>query len=318
MTVIGIEDKSLTQVCIIVKDIERIAANYEKIMGFDVPDELQITLLNDHTQATYYGKPCDARSKIYGYNIGKIQFELLEPIEDNSTWKDFLDQYGDGVHHVAYFVPKTNVAAASFVEHGYTITQQGLFTGRTGMYTYLDTERDLKMVIELLEHFGGSPVLNAPPFAEDKGIGTDIVCQVGLIVADIEKTAQQYVDILGLPVPRIFRTAGYDITETTYNGEPSEATARLAFFDAGQMQIELIEPDEKPSVWREFLEAKGEGIQHIAFRVNDTKKATDHFAQSGIEISQQGLYSDRSGMYTYMRSEDDLGVVIELLENFNR
>jgi catechol 2,3-dioxygenase-like lactoylglutathione lyase family enzyme len=269
------------------------------------------------TDATYYGEPCDARSKIYGYNIGKIQFELLEPIEEGSTWNDYLNKTGDGgIHHIAFFVPKTEPAAKSFVEHGYAISQQGEYTGRTGMYTYLDTEDDLKTTIELLEHYAGSPVMDEPPMSSDNGIGTDIVRQVGIIVADIETTAQKYVDVLGLPKPEIFATAGFDVTETTYNGEPSEATAKLAFFNTGQIQIELIQPDEKPSVWREFLESKGEGAQHIAFQVEDTQKAVDHFAKFGIEVSQQGLYSDRSGIYTYMRSEEKLGTVIELLQNF--
>ena len=83
------------------------------------------------------------------------------------------------------------------------------------------------------------------------------------------------------------------------------------------MQIELIEPDEKPSVWRDFLDQNGEGGHHIAFRVESTQRAVDYLAQFGITISQQGLYTDGSGQYTYMNSQQ-LGTTIELLENFKR
>jgi catechol 2,3-dioxygenase-like lactoylglutathione lyase family enzyme len=317
MAVTGIEKKVLAQVCIIVEDVERSAAQYAEILGFPVSTEFQITRRHDHTQATYYGSPTDARAKINGFEIGSIQFELLQPLEGPSTWKDYLDQHGEGIHHIAFFVPKTDVAASSFVEHGYTITQQGLFTGQTGMYTYLDTDRDLGVVIELLEHFSGVPQLSGPPFPADKGLGTDIICQVGLIVHDIERTAQRYSEVLGLPQPEIMVTPGYEKSKTTYKGEPSEATAKLAFFDLGQLQLELIEPDEKPSVWRDFLEEKGEGAQHIAFQVKDTGRATEHLGRHGIEIAQQGLYADGSGMYTYLASDAKLGTTLELLENFD-
>ena len=316
MAVTGIDQKVIAQVCIIVEDVERTAAHYRNILGWDIPDDYQITHLHDHTNAKYYGEPTDARAKLVGFGIGQIQFELLQPLEPPSTWQDYLDQHGAGIHHIAFFVPKTEPAAKSFVEHGYQITQEGLFTGQTGMYTYLDTDRDLGVVIELLEHFDGSPTMKGPAFPADKGIGTDIVCQVGIIVNDIEATSQRLSDVLGLQKPPILETPGYEQVKTTYNGEPSEATAKLAFFNTGQVQIELIEPDEKPSVWRDYLEAKGEGAQHIAFQVKDTKRATDYLAQHGITIAQQGLYSDASGMYTYVASDALLGTTIELLENY--
>ena len=125
-----------------------------------------------------------------------------------------------------------------------------------------------------------------------------------------------YREALGLPEPRLVTTPGYDITETTFMGQPTEATAKLAFFDAGQVQFELIEPDTIASVWRNYLNDKGISAHHIAFQVKDTDKAVEHFAQHGIGVAQQGLYGDRSGIYTYMDSEDKLGIIIELLESF--
>ena len=315
MAVIGIDEKVLVQVCINVHDVERTAACYADIFGFDI-GEFQVTYLHDHTHATYYGKPTDARAKLTCFNIGQIQYELLQPLDDPSAWKDYLDQHGEGIHHIAFFVPKTDVTAASLVEMGYTITQQGLFTGQTGLYTYLDTDRDLAVVIELLEHFGGSPRLSAPPFPANVGIGTDRVTQVGIIVRDIEKPVQRYVDVLGLPKPPIMETAGYAKSKTTYKGVPSEATAKLAFFPLGQITLELIEPDEKPSVWRDFLDTHGEGAHHVAFQVDNTQRVTDYLAKHGVPVVQQGLYSDGSGMYTYMDSQHQLGTTIELLESF--
>jgi catechol 2,3-dioxygenase-like lactoylglutathione lyase family enzyme len=144
----------------------------------------------------------------------------------------------------------------------------------------------------------------------------EMLCQVGLIVRDVEATARKYAAAFGFAVPPIIQTPGFDNARTTLGGEPSEATARLAFFQTGQLVVELIEPDEKPSVWREFLEKNGEGVHHIAFRVGDTKATEALLAEQGIKTLQQGLFVDGSGLYTYVDSVPQLGVMIELLENF--
>ncbi len=317
MPVTGIDRKVIVQVCLIVSDVETIARRWSEIMGWTLPN-FMTTLRHDVTKATHFGKPTNARIKMLLFNVGQIQFEVMQPLDEDSTWHDFHSKHGDGIHHVAFFVPQTAPAAESFAQHGYVITQQGLFDNQGGMYTYLDTEKDLGVVIELLEVYGGTPAFQAPPFDPQKGIGTDVVVQVGMIVHDIEKTAQRYAEVLGLPATGIMVTPGYEQVKTTFRGQPSEATAKLAFFDAGQVQLELIQPDEKPSVWREFLESHGEGAHHVAFRVANTQRAVDHLAQYGITVSQQGLYTDHSGIYTYMDSQEMLGTTLELLENFAR
>ena len=314
----SIPDQRFFQICIIVDDLERYAENYRNVLGFDVPTDVQITHDHAHTQATYYGKPMNAQAKIVSFMMGQVAFELLQPLEESSVWMDHLKKYGCGIHHVAFNVPRIAPAAAFFADKGYSVIQQGLFTGRTGMYSYLDTDKDLGIAIELLEHYrnGSHPTLGA--FPGDKGIGTDVVIQVGLVTNDIASMVQRYQDVLGLPSPNWQQTPGYNITEATFNGEPTEATAKLAFFDFGQAQLELIEPDQIPSVWRNDLNASGDSAHHIAFRVQNTERAVEHFATHGIGVSQQGYYGDRSGMYTYMNSRASLGVVFELLENFDQ
>ena len=89
-----------------------------------------------------------------------------------------------------------------------------------------------------------------------------------MIVSDIEATAQRYHEVLGVPLPSIQTTLG----DSTYKGQPSSATAKLAFMNFGQVTIELIQPDEQPSVWRDYLNARGEGAQHIAFQIGDTQQ----------------------------------------------
>lgn len=148
-----------------------------------------------------------------------------------------------------------------------------------------------------------------------KGIGTHIVCQVGIIVKDIKKTVEAYRDVFGFDEPRMVESGTLEEAHTVYRGEPTKARCKLAFFNVGpQLDIELIEPDEFPSTWREFLDNHGEGVHHIAFTVKDTDKVLAYFEGKGIPTVQKGDYP--GGRYAYVDSFPQLKVMIETLENF--
>jgi methylmalonyl-CoA/ethylmalonyl-CoA epimerase len=149
----------------------------------------------------------------------------------------------------------------------------------------------------------------------EQGLGTNIVCQVGLIVRDIERSAEIYSQVFGLPKPRIIVTDEYEKTKATYRGEPTNARAKLAFFDMGQVSLELIEPIGSPSTWQEFLDENGEGVHHIAFRIKGTDDVLAFLESKEIGVLQQGHYT--GGMYTYVDSAPALGTILELLENFD-
>ena len=83
----------------------------------------------------------------------------------------------------------------------------------------------------------------------EQALGTTTITQVGIIVKDIEAKARTWSEILGLPMPEIRMTDTVDIARTEYQGKPSTARAKLAFFHLGQVDVELIEPIGEPSTW---------------------------------------------------------------------
>jgi len=139
------------------------------------------------------------------------------------------------------------------------------------------------------------------------------VTQIGYIVKDIEEACKRFAEFFSMDVPGVMVTAGYDQAQTEYRGKPSEATAKLAFFHLENLDIELIEPDETPSVWREFLEEHGEGIQHIAFEIKGMKQKIELFGNDGMELLQKGEYT--GGRYAYVDATKAISTVVELLEN---
>jgi methylmalonyl-CoA/ethylmalonyl-CoA epimerase len=149
---------------------------------------------------------------------------------------------------------------------------------------------------------------------DNQGIGTNVVCQVGLIVRDIERSIEAYSRVFGVPKPEFIVTDEQENAHTRYLGEPTDARAKLAFFDMGQVTLELIEPIDGPSTWQEFLDERGEGVHHIAFFVKDTDRVVASLEENDIAVIQQGDYD--GGRYTYVDSVSNLGVILELLENF--
>lgn len=143
-------------------------------------------------------------------------------------------------------------------------------------------------------------------------LGSTTVAQIAIVVRDIESASQRYAAILGLPVPDIIITAPGLEVHQTYNGEPSDAQAKLAFFQLGQVQLELIEPMGGNSTWQAALDEKGEGVHHIAFWVEGMQRSVDFLKSQNIPMIQRGDMGE--GQYAYFDSVASLGVTLELLE----
>ena len=143
--------------------------------------------------------------------------------------------------------------------------------------------------------------------------------QVGFVVEDIEKAKKTYALLFGCAEPTTNLCGEFAVTQTRVYGELApEADCKLAFFDLTPgVQLELIEPNEKPSVWRDHLNKYGEGIHHIAFKTDNADETARRLQQElGAVLEQEGNYGDGSGKYIYLLLQDTLKCRIELLQSF--
>lgn len=144
-------------------------------------------------------------------------------------------------------------------------------------------------------------------------LNTNVVAQIGVVVKDIEKTSQAIADFFGMDKPEIIMTPSREKAKTVFRVKPTEARAKLAFFQLGNLQLELIEPDREPSTWKEFLDERGEGVHHLAFRITGMKEKIERLNKNGIPLIQSGEYP--GGRYAYLDAGDVLRMIIELVEN---
>ena len=138
------------------------------------------------------------------------------------------------------------------------------------------------------------------------------VCQVALVVNDIERIAANYATVFGVPVPPVITSGPASETQIAYHGKTTPGRAKLAFFNLGSLQLELIEPIDGPSTWREVLDKNGPGLHHIAFKVPNSQQTSAALEKLGATTVQTGDFT--VGNYFYVDATKPLGAVLELLE----
>jgi methylmalonyl-CoA/ethylmalonyl-CoA epimerase len=149
-----------------------------------------------------------------------------------------------------------------------------------------------------------------------KNLEPQLICQVGVMVKDVEEAAAKLSKMFGLairkrnPVGNLL--CDYDC-KTVYKGLNSDSSCYNLVLDFGNIQIEFMQPyGDVPSVWRDFYDEHGEGIHHLAWQVKNTGEAADFFKAMGIEQMQTGCW--QTGQYTYFDTSGQLGFIIEALE----
>ena len=141
--------KSLQQVAFVVRNLDAGQKFFNEKMG--VPRFYVIADFGSRaTEKTFRGKPADHQFKIAIAYSGETQIELIEHLAGETTYKEFLERRGEGLHHLGFFLDdceKYNGAFGEFARD-YPILQSGRF-GDT-LYTYFDTEGAIGAVMEVV------------------------------------------------------------------------------------------------------------------------------------------------------------------------
>jgi catechol 2,3-dioxygenase-like lactoylglutathione lyase family enzyme len=138
------------------------------------------------------------------------------------------------------------------------------------------------------------------------------VRQNGYVVRDIEAALRHWTETLG--IGPFFYFERVPIEDFHYRGEPSPLDVSIALANSGSLQIELIQQrNDAPSMYRDFLGAGREGLQHIAFWTEAFDSELERFKAAGYPVGQSGRIG-ASGRFVYFETETHPGSVIELSE----
>ena len=151
------------QVCVAVQDVEEKKRKWAQFLGMEVPPTTNAGPYAI-TGCEYKGKAEQRANCLMGaFQLNEtLMLEVLQPTGGvPSEWQDFVDEYGKGLHHLAFGVKSIpEVLQKAGAQFGWACTQQGKFNDGMGAYAYLDTRAGLNATVELLEVYEGGQYEN--------------------------------------------------------------------------------------------------------------------------------------------------------------
>ncbi|PSL41107.1 methylmalonyl-CoA epimerase [Planomicrobium soli] len=127
------------------------------------------------------------------------------------------------------------------------------------------------------------------------------VDHIGIAVRDLNGVLPYYTETLGCPLLKIEEVASENV--------------RVAFIDAGNIKLELLEPMNEESAIFSFLEKRGEGIHHIAFGVEGIEERMAELREKGVRLLNEEPKRGAGGaLVAFMHPKSSNGVLYELCE----
>ncbi len=124
---------------------------------------------------------------------------------------------------------------------------------------------------------------------------------IGIAVKSIEEALKFYENILGL------KSAGIEVV--------AEQKVRVAFLPTGDSEVELLEATSEDSPVARFIEKNGEGIQHIAYRVDNVEAAISEMKAKGLRmIDEIPRYGAGGAKIAFCHPKSTGGVLVELCQ----
>jgi methylmalonyl-CoA/ethylmalonyl-CoA epimerase len=124
---------------------------------------------------------------------------------------------------------------------------------------------------------------------------------IGIAVSSLEAHIPFYRDVLKLE---------YKGTETV-----ADQKVRLAVFQVGEVNLELLEPISPDSPIAEFIEKRGEGLHHLAYQVDEIEGQIESLKAAGIEMLDQAPRGGSHGSrIAFLHPKSSAKVLIELTQ----
>lgn len=127
------------------------------------------------------------------------------------------------------------------------------------------------------------------------------VDHIGIAVNSIDVSIDHYIHTLGLTLIAVEEVPSQNV--------------RVAFIDAGNIKLELLEPLGEDGAIAKFIEKRGEGIHHIAFGVTDIRSRMVELREKGVQLLQEEPKLGAGGAeVAFLHPKSSFGVLYELCD----
>jgi methylmalonyl-CoA/ethylmalonyl-CoA epimerase len=136
--------------------------------------------------------------------------------------------------------------------------------------------------------------------------------QIGIVVADRDRTTQLLTALFGIGPFRLVEWPDRADSKYYYRGVEERVRIKQAFVQMGDVEVELIQPLEGRSGYKDFLDETGGGIHHVLFEVSDIDPVIQELAKSGVTVLQSGTGIRPGTRWALMDTHELLGFLVEL------
>lgn len=137
----------VVQIGIVVEDVNKSIDYYTSTFGWGPFSVHDIEMKG----ATYRGKKCDCKLRIAFYRPGSVEIELIQPLEGDTLYNEFLREKGEGLQHLRFDVDDLQGTLAELAKDGIQPVFHHSFPEAGISFAYLDTDRVGGVMFELLE-----------------------------------------------------------------------------------------------------------------------------------------------------------------------
>lgn len=128
------------------------------------------------------------------------------------------------------------------------------------------------------------------------------VDHIGIAVKDLQEAKKFYVEKLGL-------------THLPEDEVVEQQKVKVSFFPCGDSELELLESTSEDGPIAKFIEKNGEGVQHIALRVDNIEAALADLKEKGVRlIDEKPRYGAGGASIAFVHPKATGGILLELSE----
>ncbi len=139
------KEAEICQVGVIVKDLDQTMEHLESLgLG---PFAIRTVT---HPGAMVHGKKVFYQVRIALSQQGSVQFELIEYKAGETIHKEFLEEKGEGLHHILFKVRDIDATLDKFTQKGIDVLQQDRFVGGGGL-AYMATDKTGGVIMEVAQ-----------------------------------------------------------------------------------------------------------------------------------------------------------------------
>ena len=137
--------------------------------------------------------------------------------------------------------------------------------------------------------------------------------QIGIVVPNLDRSTQLLRDLFGLGPFKFIEWPNRPDSKYWFRGNEESIRIKQGFVQAGNLELELIQPLEgERNAYRQFLDAKGGGIHHVLFEVDDMDAIVAALEPKGVRVLQAGTGIRPGTRWVLLDSTDLVGFLIEL------